>query len=46
MQDLNPDAWADMVTKLNAFNMAMDAPQIDSISPASGPAAGGQVDND
>jgi hypothetical protein len=43
MQDLNPDAWADMVTKLNAFNMAMDAPQINSISPASGPEAGGQA---
>ena len=42
MQDLNPDAWPDMVTKLNAFNMAMDAPQINSISPASGPEAGGQ----
>ena len=42
MQELNPDAWPDMVTKLNAFNMAMDAPQINSISPASGPEAGGQ----
>jgi hypothetical protein len=42
MQDLNPDHWPGMVTKLNAFNIAMDAPQIDSISPGSGSAAGGQ----
>jgi hypothetical protein len=32
-----------MVVKLNAFNIAMDAPQIESISPDSGPAAGGQT---
>jgi len=42
MRNLNPAAWPDMVVKLNAFNMAMDPPLIDSISPAAGPAYGGQ----
>ena len=42
MQELNPAVWPDMVTKLNAFNLAMDAPEIISISPTGGPVAGGQ----
>jgi len=42
MRDLNPGAWPNMVVKLNEFNIAMFPPQIDSISPANGPADGGQ----
>ena len=42
LETLNPGDWPGIVPKLNEFNIAMDPPQIESISPASGPAAGGQ----
>jgi hypothetical protein len=43
LQVSNPAAWPDMLIKLNEYNIATDAPKIDSISPASGPATGGQA---
>lgn len=42
MRALNPGAWPYMANKMNDFNIAMFPPQIVSISPTSGPAAGGQ----
>jgi hypothetical protein len=42
MKSMHPSLWFKMVGDLNKFNMAMEMPTITSISPPSGPAAGGQ----
>ena len=42
LKSSNSSSWASMKTKLNPYNLALEAPTVTSISPNSGPAAGGQ----
>jgi len=43
MKSMHPSLWHQRVLSLSKYNMAIEPPRITSVSPASGPAVGGQL---